>query len=87
MLGSSESSSAGVLQLDDRTIALDQDMMGYLRLEAERRGISMEEVYREEKHFDALAQRDAFTTEELRTLIRIGERNTRLPEGDEECPF
>ncbi|OHB70747.1 MAG: hypothetical protein A2V70_11780 [Planctomycetes bacterium RBG_13_63_9] len=79
--------SGGFLLPSGRFVVVDEDMLAYLRFEAERRGISVEEVYDEEAQFGAIAQRNALTTEELKTLARISEPDARLLEGDEECPF
>ena len=80
-------SSEGIWLSSGRFVMLDHDMLAYLRFEAARRGISPEEVYEEEAHADAIARGNALTAEELERLARISEPDSRLLEGDEECPF
>jgi len=82
-----ESPQSQGLLIDDRVVIVSHDMMEYLQLEAERRGITVQEAYREEQHSNAVAERNALTPGELRTLVRISKPNARLLEGDEECPF
>lgn len=78
---------SSVLIIGDQPIELSPDMSAYLEYEAKRRGISVEDVYKEEVHFRALAERNAPTREELRALARTSKPDPRLLEGDQRYPF
>jgi len=65
----------------------DPDLIACLQYEAQRRGITLQEAYREEMDGQERARRGAFTPEEFQRLIETSQPDPRLLEGDEECPF
>ena len=66
---------------------LDNDILEYLTYEARRRGISIQEAYREEMEGQDRARREAFSKQELQQLTETSQPDKRLLEGDEDCPF
>ena len=71
----------------ERPNILDPSLFAYLQYEAERRGITIREAYREEMEGQDRARREAFTPQELQRLVETSQPDPRLLDGDEECPF
>ncbi len=73
--------------IEGYSIFLDDDMMAYLRYEAMRRGISVEQAYRDEIFYQRKAKEETLSPEELKALVAATQPDPRLLQGDEECPF
>jgi hypothetical protein len=66
---------------------LDDDFIQYLKYEAERRSMTVEEIYEEEMACQKLAEKQAFTRTELEALVEASHPDQRLLEGEEQYPF
>jgi len=72
---------------DDQLNLIDNDMLEYLKYEAQRRGTTIQEVYEEETACRQLANKEWFTSAELKALAEASHPDPRLLEGEEEYPF
>jgi hypothetical protein len=76
-----------MLSENSPAVFLDDDLIQYLKYEAERRRMTVEEIYQEEMACQQLAEKQAFTRAELKALAEASHPDPRLLEGEEECPF
>ena len=63
------------------------DMTAYLQYEANRRGIDIKEVQKEELAAQKIARKQAFSVKELEALAKASKQVGELAEGNEEYPF
>jgi len=64
-----------------------EDMTAYLQYEANRRGVDIKEIRKEELAYRQLAHKQAFSIKELEALAKASKPSERVPEGNEEYPF
>jgi hypothetical protein len=71
----------------NQIVMLGSDMAAYVQYEAQRRQIPVEAVIEEEIAARRLAEKEALTADELKSLAATSAPPPGFLEDDEECPF
>jgi hypothetical protein len=77
-----------VMLYSNEVVILSEEWANYIKSEADKRGVSIEEVYRAEKEAtERLAHKPILTLDALKLAIESSNPNPRYLEDDEEYPF
>lgn len=83
---SSQASTSKILFSDGHIVPIEVDEMSYLKYEAERRGISIQDVYEEERAAEKRVSAKAISRETLKRIARCCTPDSRYLDVDDD-PF